>query len=69
MRLSELMSAADLDFWPQVALLMFMAIFVGVLVKTFSKSQQKNHEEASKLPLEDDEDVQRQINRKVNGHA
>lgn len=68
MRLSEIMSAADLDFWPQVALVMFISVFVGVLIKTFAKSQQKKHEEARFLPLADDE-APPVDDRKVNGHA
>lgn len=67
MRLSDLMSAADLDIWPQMALVIFIAVFVGVVVKTFAKSQQKNHEEARFLPLEDDEG--RRNEDEVNSHA
>ena len=66
MRLSELMSNMDLSFWPQVALIIFVAIFAGVVVKTFAKSQQTKHEAASRMPLEDDVPQQE---RKVNGHA
>jgi cbb3-type cytochrome oxidase subunit 3 len=64
MSLSELMSNMNLTFWPQVALVIFMVIFVGVVFKTFAKSQQSKHEEASRLPLEGDEPT-----REVNGNA
>ena len=64
MSLSELMSNMDLTFWPQVALVIFIVIFIGVVIKTFSKSQKVKQEEASRLPLEGDEP-----SRKVNGHA
>lgn len=48
------MSNADLAWWPQVGLVLFLALFCGVLVKTFAKNQQSGHEEARNLPLEDD---------------
>lgn len=67
MSLSELMSHADLSLWPQVGLILFMAIFAGVLVKTFAKSQQGKHEAARFLPLEDEEGDR--VHKKVNGHG
>ncbi len=67
MSLSELMSNADLAMWPQVGLVLFMAIFTGVLIKTFAKSQQDKHEEARFLPLTDD--VATRAGKKVNGHG
>jgi len=67
MRLSDIMSAADLDVWPQMALVIFIAVFVGVVIKTFAKSQQQKHEEARYLPLEDDEG--RKDEDEVNSHA
>ncbi len=54
MSLSELMSNADLAWWPQVGLVLFLLLFCGVLVKTFAKSQQRGHEEARNLPLQDE---------------
>lgn len=55
MSLSELMSNMDLAFWPQVALLIFVTIFAGVVVRTFSKAQASNQDAAARLPLESDE--------------
>lgn len=67
MRLTDIMSAADLSVWPQIALVIFLAIFTAVVIKTFAKSQQKSHDEASFLPLEDDEG--NLIDDEVNKHA
>ena len=53
MRLSDIMSNMNLSFYPQVALVIFLAVFVAVVVRVFSKSAAKDYEEASKLPLED----------------
>ena len=53
MRLSELMSNMDLAVYPQIALVIFLAIFAGVTIRLCSKSSTKDYEEASRLPLED----------------
>jgi cbb3-type cytochrome oxidase subunit 3 len=52
MRLSELMSNMDLSFYPQVALVIFLAVFTGVVIRLFTRA--KDYEEASRLPLNDD---------------
>ena len=62
--MSELMSNMNLAFWPQVALVIFLVIFTGVVIKTFAKSEKANQEEASRLPLASDDPI-----RKVNGNA
>lgn len=54
MRLSELMSNMDMTFWPQVALVLFMAIFAGVLVRVFSRKRTAEYERAARIPLEDE---------------
>ena len=53
MRLSDLMSNMDLAIYPQIALVIFLVVFAGVLVRVFSKSKAKDYEEAARLPLED----------------
>jgi len=53
MRLSDLMSNMDLAFYPQVALVIFLAVFVGVIARVFSKKRAKEYEEAARLPLDD----------------
>ncbi|HJL40867.1 MAG TPA: cbb3-type cytochrome c oxidase subunit 3 [Myxococcales bacterium LLY-WYZ-16_1] len=54
MRLSELMSHMDMTFWPQVALVIFMGIFVGVLFRVFSRKRTAEYERAKQIPLADD---------------
>ncbi|MGF1511671.1 MAG: cbb3-type cytochrome oxidase subunit 3 [Myxococcota bacterium] len=54
MRLSELMSSMDLSFYPQVALVIFLAVFIGVVVRLFTRKEE--YERAARLPLEDDKD-------------
>lgn len=53
MRLSELMSHMDLALYPQIALVIFLAVFGGVVVRVFSKKRARDYEEASRLPLND----------------
>lgn len=68
MRLSDIMgNTPGLTIWPEIALVMFVVIFAGVVFKTFAKSQQQKHEEARYLPLEDDEG--RKNEDEVNSHA
>ncbi len=47
------MSEMDLSFYPQVALIIFLAIFVGVIFRVFSRKRTQDYEEASRLPLDD----------------
>ena len=51
MRLSELMSNMDLAFFPQVALVIFLAVFVGVVYRLFSKRYASEYERAAQLPF------------------
>lgn len=53
MRLSELMSHMDLATYPQVALVIFLAIFVGVCVRTFSKGRKETYDRLARIPLTD----------------
>ena len=55
MRLSELMSQMNLATYPQVALILFLAIFVVVTVRTFSKHRRATYEELAHMPLRSDE--------------
>lgn len=52
MRLSELMSKMDLSAYPQVALIIFLAVFAGVLVRVFSRKRGPEYRRAARLPLD-----------------
>ncbi len=53
-RLSDLMSnMPGLSIYPQIALIIFVVVFAGVLLRVFSKRKQKDYEAAARLPLED----------------
>jgi cbb3-type cytochrome oxidase subunit 3 len=54
MKLSDIMSYAQLSFYTEVALVLFLGVFVAISIRTFMPSRQSELEAASRLPLEDD---------------
>jgi cbb3-type cytochrome oxidase subunit 3 len=48
------MSQAGLWIFPAIALVLFLAVFVAVVARTFTKRFRKEGEEAAQLPLADD---------------
>jgi cbb3-type cytochrome oxidase subunit 3 len=52
MKLTDIMSAAGLSFYAEVALLIFLGVFVGIALDVFRSS--RRHEAARFLPLDDD---------------
>lgn len=53
MGLSSIVSKTGLAFYAEVALIIFFAVFVGVVIHTFQKSRRKEHEQAARIPLDD----------------
>ena len=53
MRLGEIMSAAGLQVFAEIGLVMFLAIFAGVVVYTFTKKNRAMFDRASTAPLND----------------
>jgi cbb3-type cytochrome oxidase subunit 3 len=53
MRLSEIMSAAGLQVFAEIGLVLFVAIFAGVLVYTFTKRNGATFDRARRAPLHD----------------
>ncbi len=54
MKLSDIMSYAQLSIYTEVALVIFLGVFVAISIRTFMPSRQSELEAASRLPLEDD---------------
>jgi len=52
--LTQLMSQAGLWVFPAIALVLFLAVFISVVARTFTKRFRKEGEEAAQLPLADD---------------
>lgn len=53
MRLSDIMGNANLTFYPIVAMIIFLIVFVAVGYWALSKRNKERFEQASLLPLED----------------
>lgn len=54
MKLSDIMSYADLSDYAEVALVIFLGVFVAITIRTFLPSRSRELYEISLLPLEDD---------------
>ena len=55
MRLSDVMSNMGLTSFAEIGLVLFFLVFVGIVIYTFLKRNRKKYEEASMLPLQDDD--------------
>jgi cbb3-type cytochrome oxidase subunit 3 len=53
MRLGEIMSAAGLQVFAEIGLVLFLAIFLGVVVYTFTKKNQATFDRARTAALND----------------
>ena len=54
MRLSDIMSHAGLAAYAEVALVLFLLAFLGILLSVFRPSNKKAMDAASRMPLEDE---------------
>jgi cbb3-type cytochrome oxidase subunit 3 len=54
MKLVDVMSAAGLAGYAIVALVLFMAAFLAVVILTFGPGSTARHARAARLPLDDD---------------
>jgi hypothetical protein len=55
MRLSDVMSALQLSVYPEIALVIFLVVFVGVCLSLFGKNER--FERPAALPLDDGDPV------------
>ena len=53
MRLSEIMSAAGLSIFPQIALLIFLAVFAAITCRLCARRRGDPHSTWAALPLDD----------------
>jgi cbb3-type cytochrome oxidase subunit 3 len=54
MSLYDVMSHAGLAIYAEVALVLFFAVFVAIVVRTFLPSRRKELEDTARLVLDDD---------------
>jgi cbb3-type cytochrome oxidase subunit 3 len=53
MKLSDVVSYAGLSFYAQVALVLFLGVFILVSIRTYLPSRRRELDEAARLPLDD----------------
>ncbi len=53
MRLSDIVGGMDLATYPQIALVIFLAVFAAVSWRAFHKRHAAEHARAAHLPLEE----------------
>ncbi len=66
MRLTDIMSGLNLSIYPQIALVIFVAVFTGMLIRVFSRSRSSEFERAANLPLHEDGDIASGLQEKGN---
>ncbi|WP_396204655.1 cbb3-type cytochrome oxidase subunit 3 [Gemmatimonas sp.] len=54
MKLSDIMSYAQLSVYTEVALVLFLGVFIAIAIHTFLPSRRRELDAASRIPLEDD---------------
>ncbi len=54
MKLSDIMSYAQLSVYTEIALVLFLGVFIAISIRTFMPSRSRELEAASRIPLEDD---------------
>lgn len=74
MSLRDIMSAAGLTTWPQVALVICFAAFTGILIYLFIVRRHDPYDHEAALPLNDEPGateppVERSATLSENGHA
>ena len=54
MKLSDIMSYADLSGYAQVALVLFLGVFIAITLRTFAPSRSRELDRIARLPLDDE---------------
>ena len=53
MKLSDIMGNAGLSAYAEVALVLFLGVFIAIVIRTFAPSRRRELDEASMIPLDD----------------
>jgi cbb3-type cytochrome oxidase subunit 3 len=54
MRLSDIMGAANLSVYAEIAMILFIAAFVAIVIAIFAPGAQRTYDAASRMPLDDE---------------
>ena len=57
MRLSDIMSNAGLAGYAEIALILFIVVFLAVVIRIFRPGRKAEMDAAARLPLEDDQET------------
>ena len=53
MKLSDIMSNSGLSMYAEVALVLFLGVFIAITIRTFMPSRRRELDEAGRMPLDD----------------
>ena len=54
MRLSDIMGAANLSVYAEVAMVLFIAAFIAIVIAIFHPGRKRMFDAASRMPLDDE---------------
>ena len=54
MRLSDIMGAANLSVYAEIAMILFIVAFIAIVIRIFSPGRQQTYDAASRMPLDDE---------------
>ena len=54
MRLSDIMSNAGLAGYAEIALILFMVAFIGIVIRIFRPGRRQEMQAAARMPLDDE---------------
>jgi cbb3-type cytochrome oxidase subunit 3 len=54
MKLSDIMGNAGLSMYAQVALVLFLGVFIAIIIHTWAPSRRRELHDASMIPLNDE---------------
>ena len=66
MKLSDIMSHAGLSIYAEIALVLFLGVFIVITIRTFAPSNRRALQEASMLPLDDGKQVAHHTQRALS---
>jgi hypothetical protein len=53
MRLTDLMSGANLSLYPQIGLVIFLAVFASIVLRVYGRRRADDHARWAAMPLDD----------------
>lgn len=54
MRLSDIMGAANLSVYAEIAMILFIVVFIAIVIRIFSPGRKRTYDAASRMPLDDE---------------